>query len=79
MFVATLIANPKRANLDREAVEALRNAWGGGDAVWLTPEMAAEFALRDDAGQPLGGLGRACRRWASIWWCSPPRAAASGC
>ncbi len=47
MFIATLIANPERANLDREAVEALRNAWGGGDAVWLNPGIAADIALRD--------------------------------
>ena len=32
MHVATLIANPARANLDRATVEALRDAWGGGAA-----------------------------------------------
>ena len=45
MFTATLLANPVRANLDRVAVESLRDAWGGGDARWLSPGVAAEFAL----------------------------------
>jgi phosphoserine phosphatase len=45
MFVATLIASPHRANLDRVAVESLRDAWGGGAAQWLNPGIAAEFAL----------------------------------
>lgn len=26
-------------------VESLRNAWGGGDAVWLAPDEAAEFSI----------------------------------
>lgn len=47
MFIATLVANPARANLDRIAVEALRSAWGGGPAIWLNPGIAAEFALSD--------------------------------
>ena len=45
MFIATLLANPATASLDRVTVESLRNAWGGGDAVWLDPGIAAEFAL----------------------------------
>ena len=45
MFVATLLANPDRADLDRAAVEALRDAWGGGAASWLNPGVAAEFAV----------------------------------
>lgn len=45
MFVATLLASPARANLDRAAVEALRDAWGGGAARWLNPGVAAEFDL----------------------------------
>jgi len=45
MHVATLIANPARANLDRATVEALRDAWGGGAARWLNPGVAAEFDL----------------------------------
>jgi phosphoserine phosphatase len=49
MFIATLLCNPATPVLDRMTVEALRNAWGGGDAVWLDPGVAAEFGL---AGVP---------------------------
>lgn len=49
MFIVTLLTDPARPTLDRETVEALRNAWGGGDAQWLSPGEAAEFAL---AGLP---------------------------
>jgi phosphoserine phosphatase len=45
MFIATLLTNPATALLDRTTVESLRNAWGGGDARWLDPGVAAEFAL----------------------------------
>ena len=45
MFIATLLTHPDRPILDRAAVESLRNAWGGGDAVWLDPGVAAEFAI----------------------------------
>ncbi|EKE45614.1 phosphoserine phosphatase SerB [Oceaniovalibus guishaninsula JLT2003] len=45
MFVATLIAD-SRAPLDPALAEALRNAWGGGDLIWLAPDIAAEFAVR---------------------------------
>jgi len=45
MFIATLLTNPQRPALDRAAVESLRNAWGGGDAVWLDPGVAAEFPV----------------------------------
>ena len=45
MFIATLLTNPKTPVLDRATVEALRNAWGGGDARWLEVGVAAEFAL----------------------------------
>ncbi|SDC65479.1 phosphoserine phosphatase SerB [Ruegeria marina] len=45
MFVATLLSNPAKAALDPALVESLRNAWGGGDAVWLSPDEAAEFDL----------------------------------
>ncbi len=45
MFIATLLTNPDRPVLDRATVESLRNAWGGGDAVWLDPGVAAEFPL----------------------------------
>jgi phosphoserine phosphatase len=43
MFTATLIASP--GLLDPALAEALRNAWGGGDLVWLAPDEAAEFEL----------------------------------
>jgi phosphoserine phosphatase len=45
MFVATLLTNPERPILDRVTVESLRNAWGGGDARWLEPGVAAEFPV----------------------------------
>lgn len=45
MFIVTLLTNPARPTLDRVTVESLRNAWGGGDARWLDPGVAAEFAL----------------------------------
>jgi phosphoserine phosphatase len=45
MFIATLLTRPETPILDRAAVESLRNAWGGGDAVWLDPGVAAEFPL----------------------------------
>ncbi|WP_292288982.1 phosphoserine phosphatase SerB [Marivita sp.] len=43
MYTATLIA-PSGA-LDPALAEALRNAWGGGDLVWLSPDEAAEFEM----------------------------------
>ena len=43
MFHATLIAAPGR--LDPALAESVRNAWGGGDLVWLCPDEAAEFTL----------------------------------
>jgi len=45
MFIATLLTNPNTPVLDRVTVESLRNAWGGGDAIWLDPAVAAEFAV----------------------------------
>ncbi|SEW45496.1 phosphoserine phosphatase [Cognatiyoonia koreensis] len=43
MFVTTLLTSPMNPTLDPALVEALRNAWGGGDVVWLAPDEAAEF------------------------------------
>lgn len=43
MHVVSLIARPGR--LDPSLVESLRNAWGGGAAVWLAPGIAAEFPV----------------------------------
>jgi phosphoserine phosphatase len=45
MFVVTLLTNPETPVLERVTVESLRNAWGGGDARWLDPGVAAEFAV----------------------------------
>ena len=45
MFTAILLAAPNARALDPALVESLRNAWGGGDALWLCPDEAAEFAL----------------------------------
>lgn len=45
MFIATLLTHPDRPILERVTVESLRNAWGGGDAVWLDPGVAAEFPV----------------------------------
>ena len=63
MFTASLLANPSRADLSRETVETLRNAWGGGALRWLNPAIAAEFDLpaipdnRWSAWESLQGLG----------------------
>ncbi len=45
MFTVTLLTDPETPVLDRAMVESLRNAWGGGDARWLDPGVAAEFAV----------------------------------
>lgn len=45
MHVVTLLTNPETPVLERETVETLRNAWGGGEARWLDPGIAAEFDL----------------------------------
>ena len=43
MLIATLLTHPDRPVLERVTVQSLRNAWGGGDAVWLDPGVVAEF------------------------------------
>lgn len=43
MYIATLIAAP--GQLPPALADSLRNAWGGGDVQWLSPDEAAEFAL----------------------------------
>ena len=48
MFTATLIASP--GVLDPALVEALRNAWGGGAALWLAPDEAVEFTMTEVPG-----------------------------
>ena len=47
MFIATLLAAPETANLDRATAEALRDAWAGGAVTWLAPGVAAEFPLAE--------------------------------
>ncbi|WP_419186985.1 phosphoserine phosphatase SerB [Candidatus Halocynthiibacter alkanivorans] len=39
------MAAPAARNLDGAMVDSLRNAWGGGDALWLAADQAAEFVL----------------------------------
>ena len=50
MFTVSLLTNPETPVLGRAAVESLRNAWGGGHAIWLDPGIAAEFSLPDLPG-----------------------------
>ncbi|MDZ4087061.1 MAG: phosphoserine phosphatase SerB [Tabrizicola sp.] len=45
MYVVSLLTNPETPVLERVTVESLRNAWGGADARWLDPGVAAEFDL----------------------------------
>jgi len=45
MFTATLLTAPTSPTLDPALVDNLRNAWGGGEAVLLAPDEAAEFSL----------------------------------
>ena len=45
MYVVTLLTSPEKPNLDAGLVDSLRNAWGGGDALWLAPDEAAEFSI----------------------------------
>ncbi|MBA85988.1 phosphoserine phosphatase SerB [Thalassobius sp. S69A] len=63
MYVATLLTAPTVRNLDAALVDSLRNAWGGGDAVWLSADEAAEFPLASlpdnqwDVWADLQGMG----------------------
>ncbi len=50
MYAITLFTNPHQPNLDRALVDSLRNAWGGGDTVWLAPDEAAEFRVPEKPG-----------------------------
>ncbi|CUI01531.1 phosphoserine phosphatase SerB [Leisingera aquaemixtae] len=50
MFVASLICNPASPVLEPALPESLRNAWGGGEAIWLAPGVAAEFVLEQMPG-----------------------------
>ena len=45
MFTVVLLTSPINPGLEPALVESLRNAWGGGDAVWLAPDEVAEFSI----------------------------------
>jgi phosphoserine phosphatase len=45
MYIATLLCDPAKPRLEPALVDSLRNAWGGGEATWLAPDIAAEFPL----------------------------------
>ncbi|MDE4173004.1 phosphoserine phosphatase SerB [Phaeobacter sp. PT47_59] len=45
MYTVTLLCNPAAPCLETALVDSLRNAWGGTEAQWLAPDVAAEFAL----------------------------------
>jgi len=45
MFTIILLTSPKARTLDPALVDSLRNAWGGGDALWLSADEAAEFTV----------------------------------
>ncbi|GLQ28414.1 phosphoserine phosphatase SerB [Sulfitobacter pacificus] len=47
MFTVVLLTSPETPELEPSLVESLRNAWGGGDAIWLAPDEAAEFSVPD--------------------------------
>ncbi|MEP2717763.1 phosphoserine phosphatase SerB [Pseudophaeobacter sp.] len=63
MYIATLLCNPAKPCIDPALVESLRNAWGGGAALWLAPDVAAEFDLESlpenqwQVWEDLQGLG----------------------
>ncbi|QFT58327.1 Phosphoserine phosphatase [Sulfitobacter sp. THAF37] len=45
MYTVVLLTSPRARTLEPALVENLRNAWGGGEAVWLAPDEAAEFEI----------------------------------
>ena len=45
MHSVTLLTSPKRPKLEAALVDSLRNAWGGGNAIWLAPDEAATFDM----------------------------------
>ncbi|WP_456386392.1 phosphoserine phosphatase SerB [Profundibacter sp.] len=63
MFVVSLLCDPDNPVVGPAVVDSLRNAWGGGDAVWLSPDVAAEFEVsavpdnRWDVWADLQGMG----------------------
>jgi len=63
MFTTTLLTAPSAPSLDANLVQSLRNAWGGGDVVWLATNEAVEFPVqaipdnRWDVWADLQGMG----------------------
>ncbi len=63
MHAVTLLTSPENPRLDKGLVESLRNAWGGSDALWLSPDEAAEFHITEipsnrwDIWQDLQAMG----------------------
>lgn len=45
MFVCTLLTDPAKPSLSPSMVDSLRNAWGGGDAQWLSVDESAAFSI----------------------------------
>ncbi len=45
MYIVTLMSAPAARALEAALVDSLRNAWGGGDALWLAPDISAEFPV----------------------------------
>lgn len=45
MYTVVMLTSPETRGLEPALVESLRNAWGGGDAIWLAPDEAAEFGM----------------------------------
>ncbi len=77
MYIATLLTHPETPLLDRAAVESLRDAWAGGDALWLDPGVAAEFPLAEMPANRWDAWEALAVRWASTSCCKRPRVAAS--
>tara|TARA_R110002110_G_scaffold27592_10_gene100071 strand:+ start:1605 stop:2480 length:876 start_codon:yes stop_codon:yes gene_type:complete len=50
MYTVVLLTPPNKRALEPALVENLRNAWGGGDVVWLAPDEAAEFSISQMPG-----------------------------
>ena len=48
MFIVSLISKP--GQLDLSLADSLRNAWGGGEMLWLAPDEAAEFPVGEVPG-----------------------------
>ncbi len=45
MFTVTVLTAPQRPSLEANLVTSLRNAWGGGDVIWLASNEAVEFPI----------------------------------